>query len=76
MLKEYCWLPNKLETCLIDSSAELNAGNSLIVIRLIIRHLSIQDNEIKQSIFNIFRVSSNLNKIMVILIFNILFNNK
>ena len=56
MLKEYCWLPNKMNTYLIDSSTELNAGNSLIVTRLLIRHLSIQDNDIKQSVFNIFKV--------------------
>ena len=56
MLKEYCWLPNKLDTDLTDPSAELNAGNSLIVIRLIIRHLSIQDSDLKISVFNTFKV--------------------
>ncbi len=57
MLKEYCWFPNKLDTDLTDPSAELNAGNSLIVIRLIIRHLSIQDSDLKISFFNTIKVS-------------------
>ncbi len=56
MLQEYCWLPTKAEIGLKETCLEMNASNTLIIIRLLIRHFSILDNDTKFKVFSILKV--------------------